>query len=146
MRWHIRILAALYIAIGILAGGLLGVETLESSGSFLGPAPGEFSGALGSALSTLAAVFGLVALSLTALMVTSGIGLLRRRRWARTLSIATSMALLPAVPIGAAASLYPSPLPALPIGAAIGVIGLYGLWVLLHHKTQRLFPPPSPPT
>jgi hypothetical protein len=141
MQWHIRILAVLYIGGGILAGCLLGIETLQSSGTFWGPALGEFSGALGAALSTLAALLTLAALSLAALLITSGVGLLGMRSWSRTMSIVTAMILLPAVPIGAAATLYMSPLPVLAIGASIGALGLYGLWVLLNRKTQLLFPP-----
>ncbi len=141
MKWHIRILGFLYLAIGIIAGYVGAVKIYPSIGSFPTSSQGSFAFVV-AAIWVILAVFGaLIGLAIPTLMIVGGIGLLGMRPWARAMSIVLSMVLLPAIPIGAAATLYPSPVPTLALGAALGVLGMYGLWVLLNQRTQRLFQP-----
>jgi hypothetical protein len=126
MRDHIKILAVLNIvwsSIGILAGlvvllvlgGLAGVVAVANAQS--NDTGALFAGPLiimvGLGILTLIAL-----LSLPALI--GSIGLLKHKSWGRTLMIVVSIFHLVSVPVGTA-------------------LGVYGIWVLFHEDTRRLF-------
>jgi hypothetical protein len=69
-------------------------------------------------LTGMALVSFLLVLSIPGFIV--GIGLLKRRPWARIAGIVLSIVGMTAIPIGTA-------------------LGIYGLWVLLSKETERLF-------
>src|SRR3546814_898482 len=106
MHWHIRILATFDIVVGATLGSVAAVEIYRSIGSFLPTPQGTLSFFVALIWAITGAAGMLMGLAIPALMIASGFGLLRMRPWARTLSIVLSMILLPAVPIGAAASSY----------------------------------------
>jgi len=116
MEKHITLVAALYIgfgAMGVLASAIVFVSIV--GGGFLSGDPEAM--AITSAVGTIIAGF-IFLLSIPE--VIGGIGLLKRRSWARILVIilaATDLILLP-------------------IGTAIGI---YSLWVLLKDETAQLF-------
>jgi len=126
MRDHIKILAVLNIvwsSIGILAGlvvllvfgGLAGVVAVANAQS-------NDTGALFAG--PLIIVVGLGILTLIALLslpaLIGSIGLLKHKSWGRTLMIVVSIFHLVSVPVGTA-------------------LGVYGIWVLFHEDTRRLF-------
>lgn len=71
----------------------------------------------------MALVTFLVVLSLPGLII--GIGLIRRRPWARIAGIVLCILGLMAMPFGT-------------------IVGVYGLWVLFSKDTERLFAPVAP--
>lgn len=126
MRDHVKILGVLNIvwsSIGILAGiivllvfgGLAGVMGMTG-------ASGNDSSALMVAPVMVLIGIGIVilvsVLSLPTLI--GGIGLLKLKPWSRTLMIVVSIFHLLSLPFGTA-------------------LGVYGLWVLFHEDTTRLF-------
>lgn len=126
MRDHVKILGVLNIvwsSIGILAGiivllvfgGLAGVMGMTG-------ASGNDSSALMVAPVMVLIGIGIVilvsVLSLPTLI--GGIGLLKFKPWSRTLMIVVSIFHLLSLPFGTA-------------------LGVYGLWVLFHEDTTRLF-------
>jgi hypothetical protein len=127
MRDHVKMLGILNIIMGCL-GALAGVVVLIAFGGLAGLAglsAGPWSNDHDAALAApILAVIGvcialfLLLLSLPAII--GGWGLLKFKPWARVLMIVVSALHLFHVPIGTA-------------------LGVYGLWVLLHGETQRLF-------
>jgi hypothetical protein len=126
MRDHVKILGVLNIvwsSIGILAGlvvlivfggvagvvGMASAQGHDSDAVFVAP----FMVMIGIGILTLISL-----LSLPALI--GGIGLLKYKSWARTLMIVISIFHLMSVPFGTA-------------------LGVYGIWVLFHEDTKRLF-------
>lgn len=123
MADHVRILAVLHIvfgALGLLAAlivlavfggiaGLVGVSAHDPDAQIAVP----ILGLIGAGIFVL-----LLVLSLPG--VIAGVGLLKFQPWARILTIVLSALQLLNVPIGTA-------------------LGIYGLWVLLHQETERLF-------
>ena len=119
MEQHVKIVAILNIVMGglgvlvalfllLLFGGLAGAAGLESDPG--GPVVLGMVGAL---------TFGIV-LVLSAPSLIGGIGLLKFRPWAQTLTIVTSILNLINIPLGTA-------------------LGVYGLWVLFNKDTKPLF-------
>jgi hypothetical protein len=128
MDTHVKVLGALQIAFG--AFGLFSALVLVLVFGVASTAVGVSSdpdtaialpivGITGVALVTL-----LLVLSLPGLVV--GIGLLRRRPWARIAGIVLSILGLMIVPFGT-------------------VLGVYGLWVLFSKETEQLFAPAGAP-
>jgi hypothetical protein len=133
METHVKVLAVLYLvfsALGILLAlmfflaigvvtGIVGAAADPSAASIAIPII-----RLGGA--ALACFF--LALSVPGVVV--GIGLLKLQPWARVLGIVVSALTLLHIPVGT-------------------VLGVYGLWVLFSHDTERLFathaPPPARP-
>jgi hypothetical protein len=122
METHVKVLAALQIALGALSLLAALVMTLVFIGGFgavsVSDSPDAaialpFIGITGVALVTF-----LLVLSLPGII--TGIGLLRLRPWARVIGIVLSILGLMAVPFGT-------------------VVGVYGLWVLFSKDTERLF-------
>jgi hypothetical protein len=127
MRDHVKILGILNIIMGCL-GAVAGVIVLfvfgglaSLAGLSAGPWAHDHDAAL--AVPILAFVGVCIAILLFVLGLPSiigGWGLLHFRPWARILMIVISALHLFHVPIGTA-------------------LGIYGLWVLLHDQTRRLF-------
>src|SRR5262249_23837396 len=119
---HLKVLAILFLVFGGLSA-LMGVGVLTVTG--------VVSGLMGMSdashmrmmipfirLGGLAAGLFCFAWAVPGFVV--GVGLLKRRRWARVLGIVVSALSLVHVPFGTA-------------------LGVYGLWVLFHRDTERLF-------
>ena len=124
MDLHVKLVAAFYIILGIL--GLMGSVMVAL---IFGGAAGIISMAATDDPDALLAVpiVGLVGSMLVLLIFTlsipgiiAGIGLLKRRPWARILTIVLSVLNLINIPFGT-------------------LLGIYGLWVLLAEDTARLF-------
>jgi hypothetical protein len=116
MEKHVALVAVINIvfgAIGILVGLFLFVVLV-----FGGLASGEPEAmAITSVLGTTLCGFFLI---LSVPEVIGGVGLLRRRNWARILVLIISVLDLINIPVGT-------------------VIGVYSLWVLLNDRTPELF-------
>ena len=129
METHVKVLGVLYLAfsaLGLLfalflllavgsAAGIVGVTADASDAAVAIPIIGLAGTALG--------VF-LLLLALPGLL--TGWGLLTFKPWARILGLVLSALNLLQIPIGT-------------------VLGIYGLWVLLHKDTERLFSRTSVP-
>ena len=122
METHVRLLAILQIVLNLL--GLLfaaavliimtgvSVVTYHPTGFHGGP-PTTWLAIVGCAVSCF-----LILLSAPGFL--AGVGLLRYRPWARALSIILHIMGLFSIPFGT-------------------ILGIYGLWVLLHRETTELF-------
>src|SRR5436190_15549353 len=126
MDLHVKVLAALQIAFGVI-GLLFAVLMVFVFGGAAG-----IVGASGNADASIAVpIIGLTGMALVGFItVTSlpslvvGIGMLKFRPWARIAGIVLSIVMLVMVPFGT-------------------IIGVYGLWVLFAKDTERLFTPAS---
>ena len=137
MDLHVKVLAAFHLILGVLglmgsllvvlvSGGLAGIinmAAIDDPNAFLAvPVVGLLGGILVMLILTLS-VPGIIA----------GVGLLKRRPWARILTIVLSVLNLVIIPFGT-------------------LLGIYGLWVLLSQNTAPLFgvastiAPVAPPT
>lgn len=120
MEKHVTLVAVLHIAlggVGLLAAGIV---------FFVVAGAGLVSGDLEafwitSTVASFVALF-LAVVSLPAII--AGLGLLRRRPWARVLTLVVAVVELFNIPLGTA-------------------LGVYSLWVLLNRETERLFSPAS---
>ena len=126
METHVKVLAALQIALGALGlfsalilvlvfGGA--ADIVRSSGDPDAAIAMPVIGITGMALVTF-----LVVLSLPGVII--GIGLFQRSPWARIAGIVLSIFELMMIPFGT-------------------IVGVYGLWVLFSKETERLFSAPS---
>ena len=116
MEKHVTLVAIIYIvfgAIGILIGLFLLVVIIFGGLISGDPEAMTITGIVGT---TLCGFF----LLLSAPKVIGGIGLLKRRGWAKILVLIISILDLANIPIGTA-------------------IGIYTIWVLLNEKTAQLF-------
>ena len=115
MEKHITLVAVMSIGLGALelVGGAIGFAVLVAVGLVSGDATGM------SVMTVLAiAVAGFVAvISLPSII--GGIGLLKRKSWARVLMLIVGVLELPNVPLGTA-------------------LGVYTLWVMIHDETRRI--------
>jgi len=122
METHVKVLGVLEIAMSgfglvgafvlmLVFGGALGIigASGDSDAAFAMPIIG---------LTGMALVSFLLVLSIPGLIV--GIGLLKRRPWARIAGIVISILGMTAIPFGT-------------------VLGIYGLWVLFSKETEQLF-------
>ena len=137
MDLHVKVLATFHLILGVLglmgsllvvlvSGGLAGIinmAAIDDPNAFLAvPVVGLLGGILVMLILTLS-VPGIIA----------GVGLLKRRPWARILTIVLSVLNLVIIPFGT-------------------LLGIYGLWVLLSRNTAPLFgvppiaAPVAPPT
>jgi hypothetical protein len=125
METHVKVLGVLEIALGclsLLAAVVITVVFLGGVGAM------GFSGDPDAqAAMPLVGLTFLVVLSLPGILI--GLGLLRRRPWARIAGIVLSILSLMMIPFGT-------------------LVGIYGLWVLFSNDTERLFEPhtQAPPT
>jgi hypothetical protein len=128
MRDHVRILAWLRIVFGVL-GVLLALGMLLLFGGIAGivgvanPNDYDATHIAIPVLGIIGTVVFVIVLALSVPGIIVGVGLLSFRSWARILGIVISALDLINIPIGTA-------------------IGGYGLWVLLHQDTERLFATP----
>jgi hypothetical protein len=127
MDTHVKVLAALQIAMGAL-GLLFAVILLVVFGG-----AASVVGASGDSEAQFAVpIIGITGMVLVAVLVVlsvpgiiTGIGLFGLRPWARIAGIVLSILELTMIPFGT-------------------LVGVYGLWVLFSHDTERLFAaPPS---
>jgi hypothetical protein len=122
MDTHVKVLAALDIALGIM--GLFGAAVMVivfGIGATAVSASGEPDAAFALpiiGITGIALVTFLVLLSLPGIII--GIGLLRLRPWSRIAAIVLSILSLTLMPVGT-------------------LVGVYGLWVLFNRDTERLF-------
>lgn len=131
MRDHVRLLGALYIAVGAMGvlGSLIALVVLGGVAGILGAvAPDEAKVSL-AAMLILAVGTGvvLVALVMSIPNIIAGVGLLQFKPWARVLTLILSALNLLSLPFGTA-------------------LGLYGFWVLMSGRTDELFGTTSRPT
>ncbi len=131
MRDHVRLLGALYIAVGAMGvlGSLIALVVLGGVAGILGAvAPDEAKVSL-AAMLILAVGTGvvLVALVMSIPNIIAGVGLLQFKPWARVLTLILSALNLLSLPFGTA-------------------LGLYGFWVLMSGRTDALFDTTSRPT
>jgi hypothetical protein len=128
METHVKVLGVLQIALGclslfaavvILFVFLGGLSAMGFSSDPDAQAALPLVGFVGTSIVTL-----LIVLSLPGII--TGIGLLRRRPWARIIGIVLSVLSLIAIPFGT-------------------IVGVYGLWVLFSKDTERLFEAPVAP-
>ena len=140
MRDHIKILgvlnivwASITIVMGLVVllifGGLAGFLSVT------GAANNDTGGILVAPFMAILGVFIVAIVSIVSLpALIGGIGLIKYKSWSRPLMIVISVLHIFSIPIGTA-------------------LGVYGLWVLFHEDTKRLFdpnaalyfPPQSPP-
>ncbi|MGE0128097.1 MAG: hypothetical protein AB7U82_08455 [Blastocatellales bacterium] len=119
MERHIRIVGILYIALGVFGVlvALILFFAITISGKWAAPTNSA------TTMATAAAVALSLLLLMSALGIIGGVGLLRRRAWARPLAI-----------VLAALNLF-----SFPLGTAVGI---YALWVMLKPETQQLLATP----
>lgn len=126
METHVKVLGVLHIVLGILGalGALAIIVIFGGVATLIGmndSAPeAQVALPIVGAIGSIIAIFVLL-ISLPGII--AGIGLLQYRPWARTLTIIISALELLNIPIGTA-------------------LGIYGLWVLLSQRTERLFAAP----
>ena len=138
MDQHVKILAALHLILGalglmaslmvvLLFGGAAGIISMAAANNPDAWIAVPIVGLVGSMLVML--IF-----TLSVPGIIGGVGLLKRRPWARILTIVLSVIHLINIPFGT-------------------LLGIYGLWVLLSRNTARLFgaapdaaPDPAPTT
>jgi len=122
MDTHVKVLAALEIALGIM--GLFAAAVLMivfGIGATAVGASGDPDAAFALpiiGITGIALVTFLVLLSLPGIII--GIGLIRLRPWSRIAAIVFSILSLTLLPVGT-------------------LVGVYGLWVLFNRETERLF-------
>ena len=116
MEQHIRIVAVLYIVLGIL-GALLGLG-LFAIVFGAGAASGDKEAML--ITGTVGAVLAGLFLVLSIPSIIAGVGLQRRKSWARILAIVIAIINLFNIPVGTA-------------------IGAYALWALLNEQSKGYF-------
>ena len=126
METHVKVVGALNIvfaALGLCSAAVLSLIFAGSAAVVAADADPDARIAIPILGLTGSALVGfLVVWSLPSLFV--GIGLLRRRPWARIGGIVVALLALIVVPFGT-------------------VFGVYALWVLFSPDTERLFTPPS---
>jgi hypothetical protein len=122
MEQHVKIVAVLNIVLGglgvcgalfflLVFGGLAGIA--GSSGDADAQAGAAILGTIGGIVSFFIALVSVPS-------IIAGVGLLKFRDWARTLTIVISILNLISIPFGTA-------------------VGIYGLWVLFNKDTAPLF-------
>jgi len=124
---HVKVVAVAFIvfgALGVLAAFVL-MAAVGGAVGFIGVGADADDAALARPIielaGTILTIF-LLAVSIPGLI--TGFGLLSWKRWARILGIVLCAIQLIHIPLGT-------------------VLGIYGLWVLLNHETERLFLEPN---
>jgi len=114
MGQHIQILAAIYIALGSIGGFIaLIVFVAVAGGGLLSGDPTAMT--ITTIVGASIAAFFVI---LSAPAIITGVGLFRRRSWARPIAIVIGFLLLWAVPIGTA-------------------IGIYTIWILVQPEARQ---------
>ena len=126
METHVKVVSVLNIvfgALGLCVAAVLGLIFAGSAAAIVADADADARVALPVLGLTGSALVGfLVIWSLPCVIV--GIGLLKRRSWARIGGIVVAVLSLAVIPFGT-------------------VFGVYALWVLFSPDTERLFTPPA---
>ena len=126
METHVKVVSVLNIvfgALGLCVAAVLGLIFAGSAAAIVADADADARVALPVLGLTGSALVGfLVVWSLPCVIV--GIGLLKRRSWARIGGIVVAVLSLAVIPFGT-------------------VFGVYALWVLFSPDAERLFTPPS---
>jgi hypothetical protein len=126
METHVKVVSVLNIvfgALGLCVAAVLALIFAGSAAAIVADADPDARVAIPVLGLTGSALVGfLVVWSLPCVIV--GIGLLRRRSWARIGGIVVAVLSLAVIPFGT-------------------VFGVYALWVLFSPDTERLFTPPS---
>ncbi len=122
MASHVKILGAIYIALSgiLLCLALFLAFAVGTASAIVGQAADPNDAAVALPIIGIAgtALVGfLVAVSLPGLI--AGIGLLKRRPWARILGIVVAVLSLINIPVGT-------------------IVGIYGLWVLFSSETEQI--------
>lgn len=129
MRTHVKVLAWLHVAFGII-GILMGLTALIFFGGLatvVNLTDHSSDGEIGSlVLGGVGGIAFLVLLLLSLPMIVAGIGLLNFRPWARILAAVLSVLNIFNFPFGTA-------------------LGVYGLWVLFSPEGSALFAPERSP-
>jgi hypothetical protein len=115
MEKHITLVAIMSLGLGALGilGAAIGFAVLVVVGLVSGDPTGM---SVMTILATVVAGF----ITLTSLpAIVGGIGLLKRRPWARILMLVVGVLELPNIPLGTA-------------------LGVYTLWVMIHDETRRI--------
>ena len=123
MATHVKVLGAIYVAVGALGivTALIATIVFGGAAGLVGTAAaGEDAAVAVPAIRLVGAVVLIIALVLSVPSVVIGWGLLRFRAWARIAGIVLSLAAVVVIPIGT-------------------VVGAYGLWVLFSPTTESLF-------
>lgn len=117
---HVTILTALYIGFSAVFAmiGILVLLVLPTIGFYSTDADAPILIAAGIGVGVLLLLFSVVG-------IVAGVGLLRRRPWARLLGMILAAVYLLNVPIGT-------------------LLGIYAFWVLIQDATERLFEPRPP--
>ncbi len=118
MEQHVTILGALHIAFsatGIIAAMIVFIAV--AGGGFLS---GDIEAM--AITTTIGSAIGFLLFMLSLPGLIGGIGLLKRRQWARILTLVVGFLNLPVIPFGT-------------------ILGIYTIWVLLNDKTKLLFSP-----
>lgn len=116
MEEHIRIIAILYIVLGVL--GLVAAVAVLVLGAGAGLLSGDPDAAIAGG--TCGTIFAVIIAALSLPNLIAGMGLKNRREWARILTIILSVINLFNFPIGTA-------------------IGVYALWALLNDQSRAYF-------
>lgn len=116
MEKHVNVVAALHIGLGIICAviGITGFVVLSLIGHITDDKDAEF----------ILRIIGIVAVIVLGLIglpgIVAGLGLLKRKEWARVLTLIISAIELFNIPIGTA-------------------IGAYSIWTLVQDETTALF-------
>ncbi len=118
MEKHINIIASLQIGLSILRLIVVAVvfAVLHFVGDFADDPEAEFI------LSIIANIVMIVSLILSVPGILAGIGLFKRKEWARILTLIISVLELINIPVGTA-------------------VGVYSIWALSQNETAELFKP-----
>ncbi len=127
MESHVKVLGILYVGLGVL-GGLAALILLISFGGFSGlMVQAERSDFVSGPMVQVIRFFGggitAVMLLLAIPSVVVGLGLMKFRPWARSLSMVVATLHIVNIPFGT-------------------ILALYSFWVLMSPETEPLFSPP----
>ena len=115
MEKHITLVAAFHITFGIiLAGAGIALATVLTSIGFLSGDAHAMA-----VLGTIAPILGFFMVLVGLPMIIGGVGLLKKRSWARILIIIMSILALFKIPVGTA-------------------VGVYSIWAMLQDETVQI--------
>lgn len=121
MHRHVELVGLLFIAAAALSL-LTALSLFALGGGALSLARTQNAEVAASLVALLFGLSGAAAVGLGVASAVTGLGLRRRRPWARLLALAVAIPNLCVLPFGTA-------------------LGIYALWVLLHEQSRALFHP-----
>ena len=129
MELQVKVLAAFHIILGVLGlmGSLMILLLFGGAAGIISMTAGDDPNAILAVpiVGLIGGMIVMVMLTLSIPGIIAGIGLLKRRLWARIFTIVLSVLNLINIPFGT-------------------ILGIYGLWVLLSEETAQLFGAPPP--